>query len=124
MRPESSLTATSKPTIGAGAPVGAELPAEAGLVVVPVDRPGQPESEAWELLLNRADHRCDRLAAVGDGQRVDVAGFLGVELVDGGSAGARIRLVPGVDVALREFVMSSHGCNPRGGAACCRLPGR
>ena len=82
MRPESSLTATSKPR---SVPVTrpARLPAEPGLVVVPVDRPGQPEAEVGELLLDRADHRCDCLAAVGDARSgLDVASTAARSLID------------------------------------------
>src|SRR5437899_1526778 len=44
---------------------GPQFPAEADLVVVAVDRPGQPEHETRELLLHSANGGKDRLTTLG-----------------------------------------------------------
>ena len=52
--------------------VRAERPGEAGLAVVAVDRPGEPERPARELLLGAPDQLGDRGAAGDVGERVGV----------------------------------------------------
>jgi hypothetical protein len=79
---------------------GAEVPLEAGGVVMGVHRAGEAEHQAGELLLRGPDGGVDLVPALGLEERVGVAGVGGVELVDLGAAGRRVGLVPDLDVAL------------------------
>ena len=67
--------------------VGAELPREAHLVVVPVRGADRPERPAGELRVRRRDGRGDRLVTGHVDERVDVPGLLGEHRADRGRAG-------------------------------------
>src|SRR5690606_34836967 len=87
-----------------------EFPAEAGLLVVGVDRAGEPEDQAGELRLDRGDAGVDGLAAAEVHQRVDVGGPVGEDAGDGRAAGDGIGGVPDRQVLGDEVV---HAVSPR-----------
>src|SRR5882757_4456190 len=94
----------------------AEVPLEAGHVVVAVHRTGQGEHQPGELLLHRCDGRVDLVSAPRVHQWVGVSGIRAVQLVDQRPAGRPVRLVPGVDVALGDAGQIGGGAGVEVGA--------
>lgn len=94
----------------------AQRPPEPGLVVVRVDRAGQREREARELLLGRPDGRVDGVAALGDGEWVDVRRVLRPQVGQRAPAGRAVALVPRRDVPLSDVLEIRHGPTMAAGA--------
>jgi SAM-dependent methyltransferase len=94
----------------------AQRPAEPGLVVVRVDGTVEREREARELLLDRPDGGVDRVAALGDGERVDVRPVLRPQVGQRPPAGRAVPLVPRRDVPLSDVLEIRHGPTMAAGA--------
>src|SRR5260370_2274856 len=84
--------------------LGAEVPAEASLLVMRIDRPGQREHPAGELRLGGADGGVDRVVAADLRQRVAVLGFLGPDLADELATLGLVGQVPAIEVAVNHVV--------------------
>jgi DNA-binding HxlR family transcriptional regulator len=83
---------------GLGGADGGQVPGEAGLAAVAVDRSGEAEQVPGEHRLGPGDHSGDLVMPGHVGQRVGVAAVLGPQFRDGLDAKPGVLFVPGREV--------------------------
>ena len=88
--------------------LGRQIPGEAHLSVMGVDRARAPEPVSWKTLLDARDHGIDSGAPVASHQRVDIARRLRPGADDEIAAARAVGLVPHGDVAVDQFGRIRH----------------